>query len=67
MCMRICYLYRNVHEDLPNSLIIQKSAVHEVKHQPKFYDLNFVADSRNMEFILMTRDIATVDRGSFLR
>ena len=67
MCVRICYLHRNVHEDLSSSLIIQKSAIYEVEHQPRFYALNFVANSRNMEFIVMIRNITTVDRGSFLR
>ena len=33
----------------------------------RFYALNFFADSRNIEFIVMIRNIVTVDRGSFLR
>ena len=43
MCMRICSLYmyhRNVPEDLPSSLFIQKSAIFEVEDQPRFYALN---------------------------
>ena len=58
MCMTTYYLYRNVHEDFPRSLFIQKLAIYEVEDQSRFYDLNcdkqgsnFVADSRNMEFI----------------
>ena len=71
------HFLKTVREDLllvqkcargwPSSLIIQKSAIYEVEHQPRFYALNFVADSINIESILMIRDIATVDRGSFLR
>ena len=33
-------LYRNVHEDLPSSLFIQKLGVLEVSDQPRFYALN---------------------------
>ena len=76
MCMRICSLYmyhRNVHEDLPSSLFIQKSAIYEVEDQPRFFMLwivitgpNFVADSKNIEFIPgMKHNAETMDRGSF--
>ena len=60
MCMRICSLYmyhRNVHEDLPSSLFIQKSAIFEVEDQPRFYVLNcdneakFCCRFKNIEFI----------------
>ena len=60
-----------MHEDLPSSLFIQKLAIFEVKDQSRFYALNcekgpnFVAESRNMEFIVKKRNVATIDQRRF--
>ena len=45
MCVRICYLHRYLHKDLPNCLFIYRYQqyaymIYEVEHQPRFYALN---------------------------
>ena len=67
MCIKICYYLR---EDLPSSLFIQKLAIFEVEDQPRFYALDcdkgqiLLQTQRNMEFIVMKRNVATVNQES---